>query len=155
MIVFQFLLGLIGRVFLSLPFILSGWMTLTLWEQRETALTTALHRLMTGVLDPGIQACLALLLPWVPFLLILSCFLQFLGALCLCLGYRVRVAAFLLFIVLFVSTPIFHPYWLVTGADQDKELLLFLQHVAIGGGLLTIIAYGATGVTRTLKSNDR
>jgi len=65
------------------------------------------------------------------------------GALALFAGYKARWGATLLLAFLIPATLIFHNFWAYTDAEQQAQLTNFLKNVAIGGGLLTVLAHGA------------
>jgi len=67
-----------------------------------------------------------------------------LGGLSLLLGAWTRIGAFLLLVFLGAATYYFHDFWTLPDALQRQvQLIQFLKNVAIGGGLLSIMAFGA------------
>ena len=65
------------------------------------------------------------------------------GAVMLILGWRVRWGALLLIAFTIPATLIFHDFWAVDAAQVQNQLNHFLKNVAIVGGLLYVMAFGA------------
>lgn len=118
----QYYLIAIGRVLLSLVFILSGISKIIDW--------------------PGTAAYMAAQgLPLVPLLLGLAAAIEILGGISLLLGWNARWGAWLLFLYLIPVTVVFHNFWALTGAEQQTQLVNFLKNLSIMGGLLLVAAY--------------
>ncbi|MCH9629269.1 MAG: hypothetical protein S4CHLAM107_10600 [Chlamydiia bacterium] len=77
-----------------------------------------------------------------PILLGVSIFLQLLGGVLVLFGWRMRIGLFFLILTNFPELMLTHPFWLLDGAQRDQELMLFLQHLAIFGGLLALFSFG-------------
>ncbi|MCS7030161.1 MAG: DoxX family protein [Gloeomargarita sp. SKYG116] len=115
--VLQSWVPLVARVFLSAVFIRAG---------------------ITKILNPeGTQAYMAkfgvpgwLLIPTIMVLLV--------GGLSVLLGYKARWGAALLIGFLIPATLIFH-----TDFSQNLEVIQFFKNLALMGGLLLVVAYGA------------
>jgi putative oxidoreductase len=58
-------------------------------------------------------------------------------------GFKVRVAAWVLFLYLIPVTFFFHNFWAVQGEAQQIQMVNFLKNVAIMGGLLVLAVNGA------------
>jgi len=69
------------------------------------------------------------------------------GAVMLFIGYRARLAAFILFVYLIPTTLIFHNFWAAHGMEQQMQLINFLKNVAIMGGLLMVAGTGPGSVS--------
>jgi putative oxidoreductase len=69
--------------------------------------------------------------------------LEVLGGLLLVIGFKARwvAAAFAAFTI--VATILFHNYWVLPEAQQLMQKLMFLKNLAITGGLLMVVAFGA------------
>jgi putative oxidoreductase len=106
-----------GRILLSLIFISAGWSKISGYAGTQAYMESA------GV--PGI------LLP-----LVIA--LELVGGLALLIGWRARIAAFLLAGFTLLSALLFH----FDLADQMQSLL-FWKNVSIAGGFLMIVALGA------------
>ena len=59
------------------------------------------------------------------------------------MGWRTRWAALGLAIFVAVITPMFHAYWSVPEAQQMMQKISFDKNVAIVGGLLLLVGFGA------------
>lgn len=116
-------LALIGRVLLSLIFVLSGFTKITGWS--DTAAYMA---------SKGMTA--------VPFFLSMAILLELGAGLMVMLGYRARLGALGLIIFVIPTTLIFHNFWALQGSEQQLQMIMFLKNLAMLGGLLIIAAYG-------------
>jgi putative oxidoreductase len=67
------------------------------------------------------------------------------GGLFLMTGLFARCAALALAIYTLVLALIFHPYWLAPAAEAHVDRIIFFNHVAIIGGMLCVVAFGAGG----------
>ncbi len=69
--------------------------------------------------------------------------LLLIGGLSLILGAWTRIGAFFLFVFLMAATFYFHDFWKFADAGQRQlQTIQFMKNLAIGGGLLTLAAYG-------------
>lgn len=80
---------------------------------------------------------------WHPDLLLwTSAFFLTLGSILLVLGYRSRFAALLLLAYWLPVSFILNPFWHVPHEELRQTLLGLMQHLAIAGALMLIIAHG-------------
>lgn len=95
------------------------------------------------ILDPaGTQQYMASAgMPLTGLFLVGAIVLELAGSLSLILGYKPRLGAILLIIFLIPATLIFHTNF----ADRIQQIM-FLKNVAILGGLLMIVQYGAGNI---------
>lgn len=117
------LVALVGRILLSLIFLLSGVSKIMDW-----------HGTMQFMASKG--------MPLVPFFLAGAVFIEIFGSLAVLLGYKARLGAFLLAIFIIPAAVIFHDFWNVQGAQHLTEKLMFMKDMAILGGLLQVLAFG-------------
>ena len=83
-------------------------------------------------------------LPVENILLVLSIIIELGGGLLLLIGWKVREAAFIMFLFLIPVTVIFHGFWNISDAAlQSKEQIAFMKNIAIMGGLLFAAGFGA------------
>jgi putative oxidoreductase len=68
--------------------------------------------------------------------------LEFLGGLCVLLGYRARWAALVLLVFTAATVAVSHHFWDMEGLDRARNLTQALKNLAIMGGLLLIAAAG-------------
>ncbi len=107
----------IGRLFLSMIFIFSGFTKITGYAGTQGYMESM------GV--PGI------LLP-----LVIA--VELLGGLAILFGFKVRLAAILLVGFNVVSALIFHQFWI-----DESQMNPFMKNIAMAGGFLMIFAHGA------------
>jgi putative oxidoreductase len=82
--------------------------------------------------------------PW-PFPLVMLIFtiaFQILGGLSIILGYQAKIGAILLLIFIIPATVVFH-----NPIADPSQLISFWKNLAIMGGLLMTIAFGAGGLS--------
>jgi len=82
-----------------------------------------------------------------PILLAGATALELFGALSLLLGYKARLGAAALVAFLVPVTLVFHAFWAAQAADAQMQTVQFLKNVAIGGGLVAILAAGPGAVS--------
>ena len=121
---------LIGRIFLSVLFLIEGIGKLFTQEQ-----------VITYMEDYGVPAIL-----FIPAVIV-----EILFPLLLIVGYKTRLAALVLALFTLTVTIIFH-----TDFDDGMQLISFLKNLAITGGFMIVIAYGSNkfSLDHFLKSNS-
>ena len=65
------------------------------------------------------------------------------GAVMLALGWKMRWGALLLILFTIPATLVFHDFWAVDAAQYQNQLNHFLKNVAMVGGLVYMMAFGA------------
>jgi putative oxidoreductase len=113
----------VGRVFLSLMFLLGGFQKFFGWSQTESYMASR-----------G--------LPWVPVLLGLAIVIEIVAGLSLLTGYMTRRGAMILFLYLIPVTLSFHSFWTYSAAEVPNQMAHFLKNITIMGGLLFVAAHG-------------
>ena len=108
---------LIGRIFLSVLFLIEGIGKLFTQEQ-----------VITYMEDYGVPGIL-----FIPAVIV-----EILFPLLLIVGYKTRLAALVLALFTLTVTIIFH-----TDFDDGMQLISFLKNLAITGGFMIVIAYGS------------
>jgi len=123
----------IGRVLLSLIFLIAGIKKILYWQSVEESIAmkicewnTHLHGLFL----------FEILLRFVPMMLAFAIFFELVGALIILSGYFFRFGAFLLLIFLIPTTIFFHDFWFQIGDKQTLELTMFMKNLSIMGSLL-------------------
>lgn len=117
-------LTLLGRILLSVIFILSGIGKIGDWAGTASSMTA--H---------GMRA--------VPIFLTMAIGLEIGGGLSVLLGFKARWGALALLCFLIPTTVIFHNFWVFRGAEQHMQMINFLKNLAIMGGLLLLVLRGA------------
>jgi putative oxidoreductase len=113
-----------GRMLLALIFVVSGFGKITGFAG------TASYMASKGM-------------PFAEVLLVGALVFELAGAVMLILGWRAHWGALLLIVFMIPSTLIFHNFWAVDLAQYQNQLNHFLKNVAMIGGLLYVMAFGA------------
>jgi putative oxidoreductase len=138
----------LARFFLSLVFIIEAFGVLSRWDQTEKDLMDALSEWQNFTsFSEATQDVFAALVPWSAILVAVGVLICLMGAAMILVGYRDRLGAFLLALLLVPVTLLFHPFWLVEGPGHELQTDLFLKNLAILGGLLFVVIQGT-------RSND-
>jgi putative oxidoreductase len=78
----------------------------------------------------------------IPAMLGMALLIELGGVLCLLVGWKARVAAFVMFLYLGMVSVLLHNFWALHGANAGGAQTQFLKNVGIMGGLLMIAASG-------------
>lgn len=133
----------LGRMCLSLIFILSAISQILNWQSTETLLLNGLCDALNYTQTmPMVQDLLNTVIPWAGGLLILAVLFQLIGGIFLFLGIKVRFAAFLLILFLIPATLTFHAFWFLEGQEKDLQTIMFLKNLSIFGALLYVLGMG-------------
>ena len=134
----------LARFFIGLIFLSAVINKILNWHDTEKLLANQLCEWQThlGFFEAA-QNCLAMLTPWTPLLLITATLFEILGGLLVILGVKEKLGATLLVLFLVPTTIIMHPFWFEQGAVYELQTIMFLKNLAILGGLLLIIVFGA------------
>jgi putative oxidoreductase len=119
---------LAGRILLSAIFISSGISKIFNWEG------TAGYMQAQGM-------------PLSPLFLLGAIGVEIVGGLSVLVGFFARLGALALFLFLIPTTLIFHAFWAVPEAHQQIQMIMFMKNLAIMGGLLMVVAFGAGPVS--------
>lgn len=68
---------------------------------------------------------------------------ELIGGILLVIGWQTRWAAAAIFLFMIPTTVLFHNFWAFDAAQQAAQRIHFLKNVAIMGGLLYVMAFGA------------
>jgi putative oxidoreductase len=115
---------LAGRILVALIFVLSGFGKITGFEG------TVGYIASKGLPLPQLATIGALLI-------------ELVGGILLIVGWQTRWAATAIFLFLIPTTLIFHPFWAVEAAQQQMQQINFMKNLAIMGGVLYVMAFGA------------
>ncbi|HET9025002.1 MAG TPA: DoxX family protein [Burkholderiaceae bacterium] len=118
------LLALAGRVLLALMFLDAGYGKIGGFAG------TAGYIASKGLPMPQVLAAAALAL-------------ELIGGLLLVIGWKARWAAAALAVFTLLAAVIFHGYWGMPAAEQMMQKLMFLKNLAVAGGLMMVVAFGA------------
>jgi putative oxidoreductase len=114
----------LGRILIALIFVLAG-----IGKLGTIAATSA------GMASHGI--------PYADDLVWGAVALELGGGIMLILGFLARPVALALFFYTLALAVLFHPYWAFTGAAAHTQHAYFYEHVAMMGGMLFVVAFGA------------
>ena len=123
---YQNAFALIGRVLLALLFLPAGFSKISGFEG------TVGYIASVGMPMPEVAAVIALTV-------------EIAGGLALIAGFGTRVAAFALAIFTLVASLYFHNFWAMPADQQFIQQLMFFKNLAVTGGLLALVAFGAGG----------
>lgn len=115
---------LIGRILLSVIFVMSGVHKITAWSDTADRMSSE------GMV-------------MVPMWLAAAMLVEICGGLSILLGWWSRVGAIALIIFLIPTTVIFHDFWTYEGQQQQMQMINFMKNLAILGGLFLLVGYGA------------
>jgi putative oxidoreductase len=116
-------LSLIGRIFLSVLFLVSGFGKIGGFEG-----------LVGAIASKG--------LPMPQAFAVATIVIELGVALMLVVGWKARWAAFLIAAFTAIVTFFFHNFWAVPEAEKMMEQINFLKNMALIGGLLLVMAFG-------------
>jgi putative oxidoreductase len=138
------MIAALGRMALSLIFILAACNKLLNWEGAHQSLVNAAMDLVGNLRDFPLAEKLMddYFMPWSSKLLMIATAFELVGGLCLFLGIRVRLGAFLLLLLLAPATLLFHSFWWIQGAERELQMTMFLKNLSIFGALLFVLAHG-------------
>ncbi|HSS71345.1 MAG TPA: DoxX family protein [Casimicrobiaceae bacterium] len=115
--------ALVGRILLSILFIISGFEKISGFE--GTAASIAGHGLpFSQVLAAG------------------AIVIELGGGLAVLAGWKTRWVALALIVFMIVITPIFHNFWSAPPAQAMNQQINFMKNVSILGGIFLLLAFG-------------
>jgi putative oxidoreductase len=115
---------LVGRILMSMIFIMSGISKFTNWQMTEHMM--AAHGL-----------------PLYTVLHVVSGIVEILGGIAILTGFQARWGAWALFLYLIPVTVVMHNFWAYQGPEHMMQQINFMKNLAIMGGLLYIGTFGA------------
>lgn len=144
--------SLVGRISISLVFLFAAANKIFHWEESEQYFANSMaqwHQYAATM--PKIQDFFGFFLPLAPILLLIATIFEGLGGLLLFIGVRLKAGATLLILVLIPATIIMHPFWMVSGADAQMQMVMFLKNIGILGGLFLLLAAGGGKKAKSSK----
>lgn len=84
----------------------------------------------------------------VPFFLAAAIVLELGGALLLISGFRPKLGALMLVVMLLPTTLIMHNFWAATGQEHQMQMIQFMKNLSILGGLGVVFSLVPSGVIR-------
>jgi len=132
----QAVLILLGRVLIGGPFIIFGAALIPSWENYSTILTQQN-------------------IPAAPVFLVLAVAFLIIGGVSLILGYKARVGAILLMITLIAATFTVGGFSDIGEAQNPPTGWLLWNNIALFGGLIYVLTYGASTISLDRRQRDR
>ncbi len=134
----------LARFLLTAVFLAAGMHKIFHWHESEKLMMDVLSNWQSHLSfsEPAQQVFSSLIL-FTPLLLLVVGVLEIVGGLLLLLGIREKLGAAMLILMLIPSTILFHQFWFVDGTQRDLQQVMFLKNLAILGGLLMVILFGA------------
>lgn len=123
---------LIGRILMAWLFIPAGW-----------------GKIGGFAGTVGYAASMGLPLPSVSVAIGLA--IELLGGIAILIGWQTRIAAALLALFTLLASVFFHAWWNLPADQQMVQQLMFNKNLAITGGLLFLVAWGAGALSLDAK----
>jgi putative oxidoreductase len=114
---------LLGRILISVPFLVFGFMKLSNFHGSAGQLA-------------------ALRIPLPTAAAVIAIMIEVLGGICLVLGFKTRFWAWIMFLYLIPVTFVAHNFWAYSGSARGVNEGEFVKNLAIMGGLLVLAAFG-------------
>lgn len=93
-------------------------------------------------------------LPMPSVLAAIALLVEALGGLAVLVGFRTRIAAASLAIFTIAAALFFHNYWAMPADQQMIQKIMFDKNLAIAGGLLFLVAWGAGALSVDGRSRN-
>ena len=153
---FQVFIAFIGRVCLSLIFLLSAINEMMHWQVSEQYFLSSFSQWMNYYqANPVVTSVLTNLLPWLPIIMLVGLAFKVIGALLIIIGWKVRFGAFLLILFLVPASLLIHHFWGMTEDEKPIEVIMFLKNLSIFGGLLVLLAFGKGPKKKASSSTEK
>ncbi len=133
----------LGRMFISLIFILSAIAKIWDWQKTEETLVDLSSKMMSRFSSHDVFfQVFSTMFSSVTVVLAIIVFLELVGGILVFLGIKVRLGAFLLIVFLIPTTIIMHPFWESPENERMFQIIIFLKNISILGGLITLMVFG-------------
>ena len=148
-------MAILGRIFLSVPFLVSGVNKMFYWKDEEKGLMNVIADWQTyTVSSEWLQVVFSEMAVFVPVLLMIIALLEIGGGVLLLTGYKEKLGAALLAIVLLFTMVLIQHFWFSEANMKEMQFSLFLRDLAILGGLMIVALQGTDGGCR-IEEFDR
>jgi putative oxidoreductase len=121
-------LTLIARILLAAIFIIAGLSKIGGFE------STVAYIASKGLPAPGLIAALTIAI-------------EVLGGIAIVLGYKARIAAFVLAMFTILAAVIFHNFWDAPADQAYVQNIMFMKNLSIAGGLFLLTIFGVGGLS--------
>ena len=119
---------LVGRILIALIFIISGYGKIGGFDGTVAQIASK------GIPLPELAAAAAIVV-------------ELIGGILLVVGWQTRWAAAALLLFMIPTTLLFHNFWAFDAAQQMAQRIHFMKNLAIMGGILYVLAFGAGPVS--------
>jgi len=137
-------IAFIGRILLSLVFILSALNKILDWQRTQTGLLNLFCDWQAYLRTSfTLSKLFSTSIAWVPEILLIVTIIELVGALLIFFGAKEKFGAFLLILFFLPATILLHPFWFLTGVKRYLQMIMFLKNLAILGGLLLFFVFGS------------
>ena len=134
---------IVGRLCLSLIFLIAGFDKLLNLHDTEKELITALTEWQGHMSSfQTLQNAFTFLVSWSSLLLITGVTFELLGGLMILTGFKDKLGAVLLILFLIPATLLFHDFWFLEDAPRQLQTIMFLKNLALIGGLIFVATHG-------------
>lgn len=116
--------ALVGRVLLSLIFLISGWGKLADFAGSVAYATSK------GLPFPTLMIAIAIII-------------EIVGGLMLLIGWKTKIAAGALILFVLIVSFVFHAFWNYPEQEAPLQMINFWKNFALIGGLLYAMAFGS------------
>jgi putative oxidoreductase len=124
----QNLLTLIGRIFFATIFIMSGFNKILNFSSTLTYM---------------VKAGMPNMSPYIQLLLAAAIAFELASSLMVLLGWHVRIGATILAIFILLTCFAIHHFWSYPPVEVQNQMMNFFKNIALLGGALYIISFGA------------
>ena len=90
-------------------------------------------------------------LPLPALIAALTIVVEVLGGIAIVLGYKARVAGFILAIFTILAAVIFHNFWDAPADQAYLQNIMFMKNLSMAGGLFLLTVFGAGGLSMDSK----
>ena len=90
-------------------------------------------------------------LPFAGLIAALTIAIEVLGGIAIVLGYKVRIAGFVLAVFTILAAITFHSFWNVPADQAYIQNIMFMKNLSMAGGLLLLTVFGAGGFSIDAK----
>ena len=90
-------------------------------------------------------------LPFSGLIAALTIAVEVLGGIAIVIGYKARIAGFVLAVFTILAAVIFHNFWDAPADQVYIQNIMFMKNMSIAGGLLLLTIFGAGGLSIDAK----
>lgn len=142
----------LARFLLTAMFLERGVHKIFYWHDSEKLMMNVFSNWQSNLsFSEGAQHLFSSLIQFTPLILFLVGAIELVGGLLVLLAIREKLGASLLLLMLLPTTVLFHQFWFADGTCREIQQLFFLKNLAVAGGLILVLIFGA----KTSQRNDQ